>query len=148
MPSQIFTARSWAKEATEVFTAYREADMREHFGWILRGNYLYSFDDLSKSVPKSVVAGDVATIDTESWARSTNPETRRNLVALLNRTLHQDHATALAWNDRRKYLHFKANKDRSQIKIPSGVNNHRTVVMPKPGKLPGAGYVNIQSWRD
>lgn len=129
---RLYIAATECREAKEMWNTFRTLDQRVGSEWILKNKSIISFHDL-REYPWDRVCdvGSVEDFDVEEWALSSDEETKKEFVWLLNGCLRQ-----LAWHRRLRYdrnkdiVHFRATPDlrKKEIQYPSVTRRARREV--------------------
>lgn len=145
MPETIWSGTAVAK-GKEAFTTALKAlgrlDLRE---LIYSGGTVYSFHDLRTApLGRLVDQGSVEGNPTEDWARSDDPDLKRHLVDLLNRSFRQLCFSKRIFHDYETdvlYCGIERGAEKREVKCPALQNEGtRAVVSWHPAKKEGFGY--------
>jgi hypothetical protein len=118
VPARIFVAATDAKKPGDVWQAARENDEQIGGEWILRNKMLVSFRDLRRRQwVETCDQGSVDDFGVEEWARSDDPDRRRDFVDLLRRTLREMVRRDLGYHERLEVFYFRATPDLSPREV-------------------------------
>lgn len=87
-PKYLYLASTDYRVPADIIAHFREMDVRPGNEWFLKNERILSFLDLGQNQWSKVVdAGTIERFDSDEWAKSNDPDKRRDFVRLLNQAL-------------------------------------------------------------
>lgn len=118
-PKQIWVAPARVTQMWDVEDALREA--RVGVECFVRGQKLYSLRPFDEGVWAEVCDAEAAeSFDAKDWAASEDPRKQHEFAELLRRALGEKVREAMAYDRKEKLFYFRAPKDLSDVKLPTG----------------------------
>lgn len=122
---QIHWAEAAVSDRDEAWAAMKEHGEYES-GFVLSGGRIYSFAPLTGPLDP-LCGGEPKSFPTAEWEESTDPDTRRRFVQLLNFTLRAMHYRDLRFHLKERYVYYAATSDLRPRKVKLGKGAGRTV---------------------